>query len=58
MKFVRVITVAVFLLSVVIWGIGKYHAMNTDKVPPVIESDSDEIHVKTKTKGAIIFIKT
>lgn len=45
MKIVRVITVAVFVLSVLIWGIGKLHVKNMDKIPPVIQSDSQEIHV-------------
>ena len=37
--------VAVFLLSILVWGIGRYRSMNMDKIPPVIWSDSQEIHV-------------
>ena len=48
MRVVRVVTVAVFMLSVFIWGIGKYHALSQDVVSPVIVADSDEIHVSTK----------
>lgn len=48
MRVVRVVTVAVFMLSVLIWGVGKFHAQSRDVIPPVIEADSDEIHVSTK----------
>lgn len=48
MRIVRVVTVAVFVLSVLIWGIGKYRALRMDVIPPVIVADSDEIHVSTK----------
>ena len=47
MKIVRIVTLAVFLLSVLLWGLGKYHAMNQDKTPPVIYSESQEIHLST-----------
>ena len=49
MKIVRVVTMAVFILAVLVWGIGKYHASGLDKVPPVIIADSDEIHVSTQS---------
>ena len=52
MKIVRIVTVAVFLLSALIWGLGKYHAMNQDKTPPVIYSESQEIHVSTSADEA------
>lgn len=52
MKIVRVVTVAVFLLSVIIWGVGKFHVMNHDNVPPIIQSDSNEIHVSSKADEA------
>ena len=52
MKIVRVVTVAVFLLSVLIWGFGKYHAAKRDNTPPIIMSDSSEIHVSTKADEA------
>lgn len=48
MKVVKVITVAMFLLSVIIWGIGELHVMHQDNTPPIIKSDSSEIHVSTK----------
>lgn len=52
MKIVKVITVAVFLLSVLIWGIGEFHVMHQDKTPPIINSDSSEIHVSTQADEA------
>ena len=52
MKVVRIVTVAVFVLSVFIWGIGKFHAMRADVTPPVITADSDVIHVSTKADEA------
>ena len=52
MRIVRVITVVVFLMSVVIWGIGKYYDLNLDETPPIIEADTDEIHVSTKADEA------
>ena len=48
MKVLRIFIVAVFLLSVLTWGIGKFHVMHQDNTPPVIHSDSSEIHVSTK----------
>lgn len=48
MRVVRVVTVVVFILSVLIWGIGKLHARNRDVIPPVIKADSDELHVSTQ----------
>ena len=47
MKIVRIVTVAVFLLSALTWGLGKFYAKKLDKVPPVIAADSQEIHVST-----------
>lgn len=52
MKIVRIVTVAVFLLSVLIWGAGELHAKKMDKIPPVIQSDSQEIHVSTSADEA------
>lgn len=52
MRVVRIITIIVFMLSLALWGIGKYHAMKVDEVPPVIQADSDEIHVSTKASDA------
>ena len=52
MKIVRIVTVAVFLISIILWGIGEFHVRNRDDIPPVITSDSDEIHVSTKADEA------
>ena len=47
MKILKIVTVTVFLLSVLVSVVGKYHASKLDKTAPVILSDGAEIHVNT-----------
>lgn len=45
MKIARAITVLVFVLTIAIWFYGENTAKKKDAVPPVIESEIDELHV-------------
>ena len=46
MRFVRGITIAVFIGAVILWGVGKIYTLKQDKQAPVIQSENDEIHVQ------------
>lgn len=46
MRYIKRITVAVFIIMFIAFIGGKIYASKTDKVPPVISAESDEIHVQ------------
>lgn len=46
MRFIRRITIAVFICSAVLWGVGYVSKLNQDTEAPVIKADSDVIYVK------------
>lgn len=52
MKTVRIVAVAVFILSVIFWGIRRFHAKQQDTVPPVISSFIDVLSVRTDADEA------